>query len=210
MLKQLIAKLKIAELSALSLLFLGVATMPVAAEIDPDLDPVESAVLGTDSDLPWSEPVQINDPFEGDFVGVFDRHFFSKRLLNTTVRVEVQSLWTQDFIRVLSTIRDIDCASAPIGRILSPGCSEFSNPKNITQLLIKINGEILTLERQGSIFPVSESVAIALQNAPEAIIPIRLVSDTGEIIDSEIGAGTVEAWKVIYGTGAIAEYPSEP
>ncbi|MGD1849409.1 MAG: hypothetical protein ACFCBU_01975 [Cyanophyceae cyanobacterium] len=172
MLNQSIIRSKIAQLGALSLLFLGFVSVPAIANVDPTLDPIESLALGTDVNLPWSKPVQINDPFAGNFIGVFDRHFFSTRLLNTTVRVEVQSLWTRDFIRVLSTVRDIDCASAPIGRVLSPGCSEFSNPKNITQLQLKIGGEILTLERQGSIFPVRESVAIALQNAPEEIVPL--------------------------------------
>ena len=28
---------------------------------------------------------------------------------------------------------------------------------------------------------------------------MRLIVDTGEIIDSEIGTGTVEAWTVVYG-----------
>ncbi|MEM9770342.1 MAG: hypothetical protein AAF889_01855 [Cyanobacteria bacterium P01_D01_bin.73] len=186
----------------------GPSLGPRAVDAGENPEPVMSSALGVERDLPWSEPVQINDPFEGEFVGVFDRHFFSKRLLNTTVRVEIQSLWTRNFIRVLSTVRDVDCFGYSAGRVISPNCSEFSNPRNITQLLIKVNDEILTLYRQGSTFPISESVAIALKNAPEEVISIRLISETGEIIDSEIGKGTVAAWKVVYGAGAIADSPA--
>lgn len=59
----------------------------------------------------------------------------------------------------------------------------------------------------GQSFSVSNRVAAALQNALDEIISILLISDNGETIDSEIGKGTVEAWKTIYGVEAIAENP---
>ncbi|MGD1901077.1 MAG: hypothetical protein ACFB9N_02425 [Geitlerinemataceae cyanobacterium] len=179
---------------------------PMALATEP-VEPVESAALGVNRDLPWSEPVQIDDPFEGSFVGVFDRHYFSDLLLNSSVRIEVQSLWTREFARVLLTTRDRDCLSAPAGAVLSSRCSEFNNPRNITQLLIKIDNEIFQLDRQGSVFPISEPVAIALQNASDEVVRIRLISDTGEMIDSEIGAGTVAAWETIYAPEPIANNP---
>lgn len=172
-----------------------------------DLATVDSAALGTDPNLPWSEPVQVNDPFEGSFVGVFDRHSFYDRFLNTDVRIEVQSLWTEDFIRVLSVVRDRDCLSHPAGIALAPGCTEFSNARNLTQLFIKINDEVFQVSGQGSTFAVSEELAAALQTAPEETIRIRLVSESGEIIDSEIGAETAAAWQTVYGPEAIATTP---
>ena len=180
---------------------------PDAEDAAGDMMIVESVALGTNPDLPWSETVQINDPFEGSFVGVFDRHSFSDRILNTDVHVEVQSLWTQDFIRVLSIVRDRDCLSQPSGVIPARSCSEFSNARNITQLFIKIEDDVFQLAGQGSTFFVEDELAIALQNAPDAIISIRLVSESGETIDSEIGTGTVTAWESVYGMVAIAEVP---
>jgi hypothetical protein len=176
-------------------------------DLDTDLATVDSAALGTDPNLPWSEPVQINDPFEGNFVGVFDRHAFYDRFLNTDVRIEVQSLWTEEFIRVLSVVRDRDCLSHPAGVVLAPGCTEFSNARNITRLFIKINDEVFQIAGQGSTFAVSSELAAALQTAPAETISIRLVSESGEIIDSEIGEATAAAWQTVYGSEAIATTP---
>ncbi|MFG6095332.1 hypothetical protein D0962_04500 [Leptolyngbyaceae cyanobacterium CCMR0082] len=161
---------------------------------------VDSATLGTHRNLPWSEPVQINDPFEGSFVGVFDRHSFSDRFLNTTARIEVQSLWSRDFIRVLSIIRDRDCLSGSFRVSPDLSCSEFSNARNIIQLFIKVDGDVFQIDGQNNVFSVSNELAQALQNAPETTLDIRLVTDSGEAIDSKIGEDTVKAWKTVYAT----------
>lgn len=71
-----------------------------------DYPMVESASLDTDLDVPWSEPVLVRDPFEGEFVGIFDRHFFFDRVLDTSARLEVVSLWSSDTIRFLLAYRD--------------------------------------------------------------------------------------------------------
>lgn len=165
-----------------------------------DLRIVDSAALGTRRNLPWSELVEINDPFEGKFVGVFDRHYFNDRFLNTTARIEVQSLWSRESIRFLLIIRDRDCLSRSfhygVSSVLS--CSELSNARNIIELFIKINDDVLQVAGQNSTFPVSEELAQALKNAPDARISIRLVTQSGETIDSEIGQGTVEVWRRLY------------
>ncbi|PSB09498.1 hypothetical protein C7B62_12865 [Pleurocapsa sp. CCALA 161] len=67
---------------------------------------VESAGLDTNLDVPWSEPVLVKDPFEGEFVGIFDRHFFHSRVLDTSARLEVVSLWSADKVRFLLALRD--------------------------------------------------------------------------------------------------------
>ncbi|MEM9808851.1 MAG: hypothetical protein AAF959_26655 [Cyanobacteria bacterium P01_D01_bin.56] len=170
-----------------------------------ELAVVDSATLGTHRNLPWSEPVQIDDPFEGSFIGVFDRHSFQDRFLNTTARIEVQSLWSHDFIRVLPIIRDRDCRSGSFRVSPDLSCSEFSNARNIIQLFIKVDDDVFQINGQNSTFPVSDELAQALQTAPEAAVNIRLVSESGEAIDSEIGEGTVEAWKTIYTTNAAQQ-----
>ena len=176
------------------------AMLATAAE----LDIVDSATLGTHRNLPWSEPVQIDDPFEGSFIGVFDRHSFSDRFLNTTARIEIQSLWSRDFIRVLSIIRDRDCFNGSF-RIASDLCSEFSNARNIIQLFIKVDDDVFQVDGRNNEFPVSDELAQALQNAPGTTLDIRLVTESGEAIDSKIGEGTVEAWKEIYTVNAAQQ-----
>ena len=183
----------IVNLGILSLL----AISAIRGNAEAEMAVVDSAALGTNRNLPWSEPVQIDDPFEGRFVGVFDRHSFDGRFLNTSARIEVQSLWSQEFIRILSVIRDRSCLSQSIAAP-EHTCSEFTNARNITELFIKIEDDVFQLTGQGSTFPVSHELAEALQNAPETNISIRLVTANGEMIDSEIGQGTVDAWRMVY------------
>ncbi len=174
------------------------SAVPVRAATD--LRSVDSAALGASRSVPWSEPVQINDPFEGNFIGVFDRNYFFDRFLNTTARIEVQSLWSSQSVRFLLVTRDRDCLSQPLQYGLSSdlGCSEFNNARNIVELLIKINDQVFRIAGQNSTFPVNDELAQALQSAPEDNVSIRLVTENGETIDSEIGQRTVEAWRTVY------------
>jgi|GEM_PF-1936315 len=184
-----------------NLCLLGILTA-VATSVNAatDLRVVDSAALGNRRNLPWSELVQINDPFEGNFIGVFDRHYFNERFLNTRTRIEVQSLWSREFVRFLLMISDRDCLSRSFSNNYSSGtnCSALSNTKNIIELFIKINDEVLQVTGQNSTFVISDELAQALQNAPKTTISIRLVTQSGETIDSEIGEGTVEVWKTLY------------
>ncbi len=176
------------------------AVSAVSVKAATDLRVVESAALGTSRSIPWSEPVQIDDEFEGSFVGVFDKNYFDDRLLDTTARIEVQSLWSREFIRFLLIARDRDCLSQSFPYRFSSArtCSEFNNARNIVELFIKINDEVFQVSGQNSTFPVSGELARALQTASEGNVSIRLVTESGETIDSEIGEETVEAWKTVY------------
>ncbi|WP_156915088.1 hypothetical protein [Rubidibacter lacunae] len=160
------------------------------------LPTVKSIALGANRNLPWSEPAQIDDPFEGSFVGVFDRHIFFGRFLNTSARIEIQSLWGPESIRVLSIVRDRNCLSHSVRGF----CSDFTNARNIITLLMKIDGEIFEVTGQNSQFPVTPELATTLQTTPEEEIAIRLITDSGEVIDSELGKDTVRAWKTVYGS----------
>ncbi|NEQ86746.1 MAG: hypothetical protein F6K26_43830 [Moorea sp. SIO2I5] len=180
---------------------LGILTIvTTSARAATNLPVVDSAALGNRRNLPWSEVVQINDPFEGNFIGVFDRHYFNERFLNTRTQIEVQSLWSREFVRFLLMIRDRDCLSGSFPNNYSSGtnCSALNNTKNIIEMLIKINDEVLQVTGQNSTFIISDEFAQALQNAPKTTISIRLVTQSGETIDSEIGQETVEAWKTLY------------
>ncbi|GAB4384550.1 MAG: hypothetical protein Kow00121_48190 [Elainellaceae cyanobacterium] len=176
------------------------AANAVSVNASTDLRVVDSAALGTNRSLPWSEPVQVDDPFEGNFIGVFDRNYFYDRLLNTSARVEVQSLWSPQSVRFLLFTRDRDCLDSSFyyGTLSNLSCSQLNNSRNVIELFVRINDQVFQVSGQNSIFPVSNELAQALQTAPNNNVSIRLVTESGETIDSEIGQETVEAWKTVY------------
>lgn len=180
-----------------ALVILGTSAISTSAA---DLPVVKSAALGTSRDLPWSKPVRVADAFEGTFVAVFDRNFFYKEVLNTNARVEVQSLWSRQSIRFLLTASDRDCQRglSYYGSLAGSTCSELIGSKNIIELFVKIGGQVFRVPGQNSTFSVSNELANALQNAPIENISIRLVTESGGTVDSEIGKETVKAWKTVY------------
>jgi hypothetical protein len=173
------------------------ATMALVSAAD--LPVVHSAALGTGRDIPWSELVRIEDPFEGSFVGVFDRNYFYDRLTNRSARIEVQSLWSRESVRFLLVARNQDCwvGGWPYGL---PGeyCSNLTTARNVTELFVRINDEVFQVSGQNNTFSINRELAQALQNAPEDNVSIRLVTEAGETVDSEIGKGTVAAWNALY------------
>lgn len=183
------------------------------AKASSELPVVKSAALDTDLNVPWSKPVRIVDPFEGDYVGIFDRNYFSRYFLDTYARIEVVSLWSQKSARFLVTYSDRDCLSGQslsydqrlrYGRGLhyaslsSVGCSDFNRALKVTSLSIKIGEQVFRLEGQNSTFPVRNELATALKNSPAGDVSIRLVGESGAVVDSRIGKRTVEAWKAVY------------
>lgn len=189
---------------------IGLATLAilavntVSASATTDLENVNSAALGAGRNLPWSEPVQINDPFEGNFMGVFDRNYFYERLLNTNARIELQSLWSPQSVRFLLITRHRNCLSGSIRYDTSHnlGCSSVNNSRNLIELFVKINDQVFQVSGKNSKFPIGDQLAQALQTAPEGNVSIRLVTESGETINSEIGKGTVKAWKTVYSSQA--------
>jgi hypothetical protein len=87
---------------------------------------------------------------------------------------------------------------SPYGTLSNFTCSELINSRNVTQLFMRIGDQIFQVSEQNSTFPVDDALAQALQTAPTENIRIRLVTEAGEIVDSEIGQETVEAWKTVY------------
>lgn len=180
-----------------ALVILGISAVSAIAI---DLPVVKSAALGTSSNLPWSRPVRVTDPFEGNFVAVFDRNYFYREILNTNARVEVQSLWSRQSIRFLLTASDRNCLRKPtyFGRFSGLNCSELIGANNIVELFVKIGDQVFRVSGQNSTFPVSDELASALQKAPDGNVSIRLTTESGGTIDSEIGKNTVKAWKTVY------------
>lgn len=123
-----------------------------------------------------------------------------RRFLNQSTKTEVVSLWSRKFIRLLLGDRDRNCFSRYgfYPSSLSSSCDISNNTREVTELSIKLGERVFQLQGQNSIFAVSDKLATALQNSPEGNINIRLVTRSGETVDSEIGKGTVKAWKAIY------------
>jgi hypothetical protein len=161
---------------------------------------VESAKLGTDLDVPWSQPVEIQDPFEGKFIGIFDRHYFSSRVLNTSARVEVVSLWSPETVRFLLAYSDRDCnfSSTFYYPTTNTDCLTSNAALKITDVYLKLGEEVYRLEGNNSKFQVDDKLATALKNSPTENVDIRLIVENGEAVDSKIGKETVKAWQSIY------------
>ncbi|WP_414568273.1 hypothetical protein [Nostoc sp. CCY 9925] len=64
--------------------------------------------------------------------------------------------------------------------------------------MIKIREQVFQLDGSTGTFVVNQELATALKNAPDKNLDIRLVLEGGQTVDSEIGKGTVKAWRSIY------------
>lgn len=170
------------------------------AKASSDLPVVKSAGLSPDMDVPWSKPVRIVDPFEGEFLGVFDRNSLGGYLYREDSK-QVISLWTPSSIRVLVTV-NLDQASSTFytaGRVYPrPDYHRFVTTKKVDKLLLKVRGKIFQLDGSTGTFTVGQELATALKNAPDENLDIRLVLEGGQTVDSEIGKETVKAWRNIY------------
>jgi hypothetical protein len=170
------------------------------AKSSEDFPVVESTNLDTDLDVPWSQPVRIQDSFEGESLGIFDRHYFYSRVLNNQARIEVISLWSPNSIRFLLAYSDRNCGFEPnfYAHDIESDCLTSNAALKITDVYLKIGEEVFRLEGKNSRFRVNNKLANALKNSPSENINIRLIVENGETVDSEIGQKTVEAWKIIY------------
>jgi hypothetical protein len=160
---------------------------------------VKSVGLSPNMDVPWSKPVRIIDPFEGELLGVFDRN--SLRGSYREDAKQVISLWTPQSIRVLTTINSYQATASfyTVGRrYFRPDYVQFSTSKKVDKLLLKVRQQVFQLEEVNNQFAITRELATALKNAPEENLNIRLVLEGGQSIDSEIGKQTVKAWRSIY------------
>lgn len=170
------------------------------AKVSAELPVVRSAAMGTNLNVPWSKPVKIIDPFEGSYVGIFDKNYFFRYFLGTYTKIEIVSLWSRNSIRLLLTYSGRDCSleQSFYTSGLGTRCIGSNIPLKVSSLFIKIGDQVFRLEGENSTFAVSNELAAALKKSPNGNVNIRLVAESGEAVDSEIGKGTVNAWKAIY------------
>ncbi|MEN9215232.1 MAG: hypothetical protein Q6J44_07750 [Gloeomargarita sp. DG02_4_bins_56] len=180
----------------------GLSTPAIAemAQAEPQWPVVESAALAVGMQVPWSQPVRVKDPFEGENLGVFDRHEFSR---GDIPRVTVLSLWQPQRVRFLVGLGS-QCTRAYVGYIFyfpigGLSCSQIDTSRKITEAVLKIGDTNWTLTQgQNNTFPISRDLAAGLAQAPEAKVLLRLITEAGELIDTEIGVNTVRSWKQIF------------
>jgi hypothetical protein len=119
------------------------------AQASSDLPVVKSAGLSPDMDVPWSKAVRIVDPFEGEFLGVFDRNSLGGYLYREG-STQVLSLWTPSSIRVLVTLNSGQAMSSfyTAGRVYPrPDLIRFVTTKKVDKLLLKGQGKSFSIKR---------------------------------------------------------------
>ncbi|WP_448379824.1 hypothetical protein [Gloeomargarita sp.] len=184
----------------LAVLVAGVVMTTGWVQAETPLPVVESAALAVGMQVPWSQPVRVRDPFEGEQLGVFDRHEFSR---GEIPRVTVLSLWQPQRVRFLVGLGS-QCTRAYVGYVFyfpvgGWRCGQVDTSRRIVEAHIKIGDtQWLLTQGQHNTFPLDAKVQAALAQAPEAKVLLRLVTEAGELIDSEIGVNTVRAWKQIF------------
>ncbi|MBD2091498.1 hypothetical protein H6F67_16765 [Microcoleus sp. FACHB-1515] len=192
---KLLTWISIFSVAALSIASSAAFAQTIAAS---DAPVVESAGLTADLNVPWSRPVQVVDPFEGEFLAVFDRNDISQRFRDGGGPSRFVSLWSRNSIRVL-LLSEQGCDHTFFSPYFSGAvCDRVEVPRVVRTLFVRVGDSVLEIPGENSRFAVNEAVAAALRNAPEQNIAIRLVLEGGETIDSEIGKGTVAAWRSIY------------
>ncbi|APB32537.1 hypothetical protein GlitD10_0236 [Gloeomargarita lithophora Alchichica-D10] len=195
------------RLGGVILLLAGTFSLAGLAGAQSQLPVVESAALAVGMQVPWSQPVKVKDPFEGENLGVFDRHEFSR---GDIPRMTVLSLWQAKSVRFLVGL-GTQCTRAYVGYVFyfpvgGWSCGNIDTSRKINEAVLKIGDTTWPLTQgQNNTFPIATDTATALQQAPEAKVLIRLVTEAGELIDSEIGVNTVRSWKQIFAAAPLPQ-----
>jgi hypothetical protein len=163
---------------------------------------VEPVTIDEKSRVNWSSP--INDEFDG--LIVYDKHSvddqtivssWSKQAIQLTVSKEFSQLTGYRRVRPSKTSKDTKISKDPDNCTYEeePIYTKYTQNYRISNITISINGQLYKYY-QGA---VSRQLAQALANAPTSKnVRIRILTDNGFTVDSEIGVGTVKAWRQIF------------
>lgn len=161
---------------------------------------VRPAPLSFDARVRWSTIV--DDPYEGAIV--YDKHFsddfafvtsWSKSGIRATYSRFDQEL--NGYTTVWRTRRYRDRHGRERREeypIQEPVYKTVRTDRTPKAILLRINGTVYTYENG----PVSSELAQALVRVPPGNLPIRFVWEDGGTMDTVIGKGTVEAWRVLF------------
>jgi hypothetical protein len=174
----------IALLSILTLFTLNTPVFSQVQEIDiskiPTINNKDWRTPQTFSP-PWSTPVLVNDEFEGTYLAVFDHNF--QRAWGSPVENGITSSWSQKMIRTYAYIKTDGGITI----------------KETSGLIVKIGSKTYPLTGQKGNFAVTPELAYALKTAPLEVARIKVeFEDSGVPMVSDIGTGTVTAWRTVY------------
>ncbi len=135
---------------------------------------------------PWSTPVLVNDDFDGTYLAVFDRNFQIDggfMGMGGTGEHGFASNWSAKMVRAYYYTKT----------------SGGNTIREVSSLSIKVGNKIYKLKGQKGNFAVTPELAYALKTAPLDVAMIRAeFADSGLPYSSDIGTGTVTAWRTIY------------
>jgi len=144
----------------------------------------------TEQSLPWSTPVNVKDPFDGEYLAVFDRNF-SGNITFGGSESGVVSNWSRKYIRIY----------AYEARVVS-GFFTSSRTNTVLEtksLEIKLGDLIFRLQGEDGNYVVTEELAKAMAQAPEEVTKTRItVKGSGQTIINDIGIETVKSWRTVY------------
>jgi hypothetical protein len=130
---------------------------------------------------PWSTPVLVNDEFEGTYLTVFDHNF--QRPWGAVEENGIMSSWSPKMIRTYAYVKT----------------SGGTTIKETSGLIVKFGGKAYQLTGKKGNFAVTPELAYALKTSPLEIARIKVeFEDSGIPIVSDIGTGTVTAWRTVY------------
>jgi hypothetical protein len=179
--------MKIKSIALLSLLTLFTLNAPVLSQVQeidiskiPTINNKDWRTPQTFSP-PWSTPVLVKDEFEGTYLAVFDHNF--QRPWGSPVENGITSSWSQKMIRTYAYIKTDGGITI----------------KETSGLIVKVGGKTYPLTGQKGNFAVTPELAYALKTAPLEVARIKVeFEDSGIPMVSDIGTGTVTAWRTVY------------
>lgn len=180
----------IAFLSLLAVSTLGAPAFSQTQEIDVSKIPkmkIEDWRSPSSCSPPWSTPVLVDDDFDGTYLAVFDRNFQTIggfMGLGGTGEVGFSSNWSAKMIRAYYYTK------------VAGGGETI---REVSSLSVKVGGKVFKLTGEKGNFAVTPALAYALRTAPLEVATIRAeFADSGLPYSSDIGIGTVTAWRTVY------------
>jgi hypothetical protein len=135
---------------------------------------------------PWSTPVLVNDDFDGTYLAVFDHNFQTIGGFMGWGGVGEHgftSNWSSKMVRAYYYTKT----------------SGGDTIREVSSLSVKVGGKIYKLTGSKGNFEVTPEFAYALKTAPLEVAMIRAeFADSGLPYSSDIGIGTVTAWRTVY------------
>lgn len=186
--------------------FLGLGFGLIVSSLSPALA-VEPPSITASDNVAWSKVVE--SPFDGKIV--YDRNYQGGAVfVSSWAKSGIRATYTQ----ASDTLVGYDRGSRGVGLGFGFGRRSrgfglglgfgFPDSEPVYQrslvnsvpdsISLAINGRIYTYQNG----PVSPELAAALSSAPRQNLKVRLVWKDGSTRDTEIGRGTVQAWKTIF------------